>query len=222
MMTIGARRANRRGTLCGAMVAALLAGACRPAVEPPEVVQKTGVRQRAAGTPTIRETRRRAQDLASIASEWRNCRETNDTPFALQQCDSQTSAAANGIVRRSDGNSRLDELFPDLFEPLLYARTGGDDALAERVVVTSAYAEFAQRRAAILTGVAVSPPARAHNSRSLDSLLGRVAERQAAHSFARRWEAIRNADCVAYPVPNCAARLDAAFRGMLEDLLSDE
>lgn len=227
--------AKRHVSRCGAITVALLAVACRPAAEAfsndagaanvaetLEAVRTADDRQPAAVTPAIEAARTPAQALVTIASNQRACLEADPNPVAMQACDSQVIDATNALLRRSRGNDPFDALLGDLFGPLMFARTGGEDALRERVVNMRAYAQLAQRRAAILTGAEGAGPARERGGTSLSGLLGRLGNRRTAGSFERRWIAIRNADCEAYPVPRCAARLDAAFGGMIEDLLSDE
>lgn len=228
-------RAKRHLSLCGAMAAALLSMACRPAAEAsasgarevnaaeaPKAVLTAEARQPAAATSAINQARTPAQALAAIASNQRQCLEADPNPVAMQACDSEVIDAAKALLPRSRGNDLFDALLGDLFGPLMFARTGGEDALRERVVNMRAYAELAQRRAAILTGAEGAALAREGSGTSLGGLLGRLGNRRTAGAFERRWIAIRNADCEAYRVPRCAARLDAAFGGMIDDLLSDE
>ena len=102
---------------------------------------------------------------------------------------------------------------PDMFSPLMYTVTGGEDALSARKSVMASYFDLARLRAEILTGTGAK---RARTPQS-DGNLFQWLDRNTARSFSKRWEAIKQADCTAYPVPNCSARLDAAFRETVTD-----
>jgi hypothetical protein len=165
--------------------------------------------------------------LARIATEWRECGErgSGDPPI-LVDCDYRAWTAADALLPRSRGNRAFHSLLSDLFDPLEDRLTGGDDALAMRVVVAYSFAEFSLRRAAILTEVSRTPLAHERVPYSLVSLLrrldGTMSARfrgllapRVAQSWLPRWFAVRNRDCSAYPVRQCATLLDGAFRGML-------
>jgi hypothetical protein len=171
--------------------------------------------------------------LAAIGTEWRECGERGSgDPPVLVDCDYRAWTASDALLPHSRGNRGFRSLLSDLFDPLEDRLTGGEDALAIRVVVAYSFAELSQRRAAILTGVSRTPLARERVRYSLANLLrrldGTINARYrrllapgGAQSWLRRWLAIRNQDCSAYPVQQCAALLDGAFRGMLNDNLSD-
>jgi hypothetical protein len=154
-----------------------------------------------------------ARALAAIGRQWRHCQESDDfpTPAMLQDCHSTAIAAANALVARAGTNARFDAFLRDLFEPLLFARTGGGDALSGRVVVDKAYAELAQARAAILTGSG----ARATDDRSVPVRINM------APALWRRWKAVRDLDCRTYRVPRCVVRLDRAVAMTTSAILSD-
>jgi hypothetical protein len=165
--------------------------------------------------------------LARIATEWRECGERGSgDPPVLVDCDYRAWIASDALLPRSRGNRGFRSLLSDLFDPLENRLTGGDDALAMRVVVAYSFAEFSLRRAAILTGVSRTPLARERVPYSLVSLLRRLDGTMSARfrgllapgvaqSWLPRWLAVRNQDCSAYPVRQCATLLDGAFRGML-------
>jgi len=133
-------------------------------------------------------------------------------PTRIMACHDATMAAAGKLVGKSR-QAAFDKLLQDLFEPLLLARTGGEDVLAERVVVSAAYAELAVRRAAILTGAA-----QAKGPQGTVRPFAGWPDKAKAKAFATRWTAMRTADCDAYPVKNCARRMDANLRRTLREL----
>lgn len=170
--------------------------------------------------------------LAAIRTEWMQCGERAFGPPELQQCDDRAIHAADALLPRSGASHRLEELEADLFEPIMQIRAVGGYRSATQVVVIHSFAKLARRRAAILTGVSQRPTAHEQVNYSLRSLLLRAANQRdrlvrqlmgptPAQSWLRRWLAIRNEDCAAYPVPRCAALLDGAFRAMLYDNLSN-
>lgn len=170
--------------------------------------------------------------LVAIRAEWMRCRDRAFGPQPLEQCDDRVINASDALLPRSRASSRLRDLEADLFEPLMQTVTRGGFRSATEVSIIYSDAELAQRRAAILTGVSQRPLAHEQARYSLFSLLLRAANQRdrvvlelmgprPARSWLRRWLAIRNEDCAAYPVPRCAALLDGAFRGMLYDNLTD-
>lgn len=171
--------------------------------------------------------------LGVIGAAWRECGERGSgDPPVLVDCDYRAWTAADALVRRSGGNLGFRTLLNDLFDPLMDRLTGGEDALAIRVVVTHSLAELSVRRAAILTGESRVSLPREHVRHSVASLLRWPATQRnevarsmigprAAQSWLRRWVAVRDQDCAAYPVPRCAEMLDGAFRWMIYSLLTD-
>jgi hypothetical protein len=171
--------------------------------------------------------------LAAIRTEWTECRDRAFGPAPLQGCDDRAIDASNAVLPRSRAHRQLQDLEADLFEPLVHVSTmRGGSVMATQVFVIYSNAELAQRRAAIMTGVARTSLAHERVPWSLANLLQRLAGTRtallrslsgprAAQSWLQRWFAIRDQDCAAYPVPRCAVLLDGAFRGMLYDNLSD-
>lgn len=152
--------------------------------------------------------------LDRIAAQQETCIEAAaGDPAALMACHSATMTAAGAMVGRSGKETAFRGLLRDLFEPLLFARTGGEDALAERVVVSAAFADLAVRRAAILTGAA-----QAKGPQGTVRPFAGWPDAVAGEGFAARWTAIRTADCAAYPVRNCARRMDAVMRRTVREL----
>lgn len=193
-----------QGLVC-VMLALCLTGCERNAGQPPA--------QPAAAAPlAAKPSPGAAEALAAVTQRLDACLGNEDLNVTgRQQCHSQAIREADALVARSKGGPDLHALLPDLFEPLLYALTGGEDALAMRMVVMGAYSDFARQRAAILTGVGSTA-----DDRPVAAAFDRLGDVGAG--FSQRWAAIRDADCAAYPVTNCAARLDAAMAAMLDDL----
>jgi hypothetical protein len=171
--------------------------------------------------------------LAAIRAEWTECRDRAFGPAPLQGCDDRAIDASNALLPRSRAHRQLQELEADLFEPLVHVSTmRGESVMATQATVIYSDAELAQRRATILTGQARASLARERVPWSLANLFERLAGTRTAllrslggprvaQTWLRRWAAIRDEDCRAYPVQQCAALLDGAFRGMLYDNLPD-
>lgn len=143
-------------------------------------------------------------------------------PTELMDCDGAALVAAGALTGKSSGTAALSELMPLVHSPLGYALTGGEEALAYRVVVASAQTDFAVRRAAILTGEPspLPPPATKAEAANPFAPIGAYAREEDPAALHHRWIAIRDADCAAYPVPDCAARLDAALNEMITGTLA--
>jgi hypothetical protein len=172
--------------------------------------------------------------ITAIRTEWMQCRDRAFGPPPLQECDDRASAESSALLPRSRTTLReLQDLEADLFEPLSHASAmRGDDVMGTQVSIIYSDAELAQRRAAILTGVSRTSLVHERVRFSVANLLRRLDGTMnarfrglmapgVAQSWLPRWLAIRNQDCAAYPVQQCAALLDGAFRGMLYDNLSD-
>lgn len=135
---------------------------------------------------------------------------------ALEACDSDAIDAMDGLLTRSTNNKSFDSLLSDLFEPLLFLRTGGEDILSDRMVVSDALADLARRRVSILSGVPDSTPSSpGRTGGPFDALAGQKVD---LALLEQKWRAIRSADCAAYQVNNCAERLDAALRYVIEGI----
>lgn len=144
-----------------------------------------------------------------------DCRTKADgNPSALMKCDNEAIAAANTAITRSPNNTNFDGLLSDMFESLLFARTGGEDALADRVAISAIYVKFAQRRAEILTGRRAAPVQGALVGGS--GIFDWMQDKEQAKDLMRRWQSIRDSDCAVYAVPQCGAALDAALRDTVE------
>lgn len=170
--------------------------------------------------------------LFATRAEWTRCRERAFGPAPLQECDDRAIASSDALLLRTHASQRLEALEADLFEPFVQSQTHGGFRSAAEVSIIYSDAVLAQRRAAILTGVSRTPVMHERIRYSLLNLLLRAANQRnrivrelmgprPAQSWWRRWLAIRNEDCAAYPVPRCAELLDGAFRGMLYDNLSE-
>jgi hypothetical protein len=166
---------------------------------------------------------RAGADIAAVERGLEDCKAAlgdYPEPAELQDCDFAASLAARQLTPRSSGNAGLAALWPALFDRLM----GEDDALTMRVVIAAEGSAFEIQRAAILTDAPRAAPPRKFTDVHLLGLLkasgaqrGLVSARELLHG----WQTVRNADCAAYPVPDCAARLNAAFGTMLAALSSD-
>ncbi len=151
--------------------------------------------------------------LDKIEAQQKTCEEAAaGDPTKLMACHDATMAAAGKLAGRGD-EAAYRKLLADLFEPLLFARTGGEDVLAERVTVSAALAELSVRRAAILTGAA-----QAKGPQGTVRPFAGWPDPAAGKTFAARWTAIRTRDCDAYPAKNCARRMDANLKRTLREL----
>jgi len=156
-----------------------------------------------------------AKRLEILAHRRDACVERTDgDPTALQTCSAAAVKAANELLTHTRANAPFEGLLTDLFEPLMFASTDGQDALAARVTVAGAFADLARDRAAILLDAAPTVvEAGAAPAVQLRQLGARGAD------FERRWAQVRAADCAGYPeIADCAARLDAAMGATLADL----
>lgn len=144
------------------------------------------------------------------------CKQTiNDpSPTDLQSCDGKAITAYSAIVKRAK-NAEFKVLLSDLFEPLLFRSTGREDAVAMRVTVLLAEADFARTRAGILTGAhsTVFQSARPKSAR-----FGWIEDTSLRADFGLRWSHIRDRDCQLYQVPNCRTQLDGALAVLVEKL----
>ena len=148
----------------------------------------------------------------------------------IMECDWAAADAYDNLIPRSLGTPSLNALLTDLEGAFLFVLTPGEDrdhaTLGASMFLSAHYAELSRRRAGILTGArAVRPREFDHSGRGLfdwiDRTRGLAAWHDIAHfttrSVTRRWIAIRNADCAAYPVPRCAEQLDGAMRRMVRE-----
>lgn len=149
--------------------------------------------------------------VAGIAAQMEACI-GDDAPMATRRCAEEAMDAAEALTAKSAGNAQVNELYRAMFEPIISALTT-DSGLGVRYqnAIVRSYAEFAFARAAILTG-----PARP--SRPPQPSPDGFARLSDGKAMAQRWAAIRDADCAAYPVAHCAARLDEAMAAMLNSL----
>lgn len=152
-----------------------------------------------------------AYDQAKVDRDLERCQDrAAGNPTEIQACDDRAFNAALRAVPRSPANEEYQKLLQDLFEPLLFARTGGEDSLAERDVVTGAFEEFAGLRARILTGQ--NPQLRPQpTAPTPGSSFSWVSDRKAAARLEERWARIKIADCAAYAVASCEQRLEQAL-----------
>jgi hypothetical protein len=151
----------------------------------------------------------------------------------LEDCDGKAIDAYEALIPRTQNKERIQALMRDMIGPLVFVLTPGEvehEALGADTMVVHAYADMEGERAAILRGAA----ARTRTGKALKArplfywvdatpgltrwLLNLGHSRHVAQSLQRQWEAIRNVDCKAYPVPRCGERLDDALRRMFAEM----
>jgi len=174
--------------------------------------------------------------FAEIKAGRDKCREA-DSPLMLhlklEDCDGKAIDAYEALIPRTHNKERVKALMRDMIGPLVFVLTPGEvehvALLADTMVVYS-YADMEGERAAILRGAAPDTrPGKARKTRPVFYwvnstpglarwLLNMGQGRHVAQSFQRQWEAIRNDDCKAYPVPRCRERLDNAMRRMFVEI----
>jgi len=220
------RRASRNSVLCLAMMPALapLVVSAVPAS------QTTQARNAKSATTAV--SLQAARAIAAIRKDRVKCQNAirYAGPPELQACNSEASEAAGKLLRRSNQNEHLNDLLSDLSDPLMVVLTPDDerhDALSAQVVMSASYTDFAIARAALLTGAEGARSIRNRSAQPLFGWLGAKAlskdgDMITTSAATRRWQAIRSADCVRYPVPRCADRLDAVMGRMLRSITSSD
>ena len=176
--------------------------------------------------------------LAEIAANRDKCRDA-DSPLMLhlklEDCDGKAIDAYEALIPRTHNNERIHALMRDMIGPLVFILTPGEvhhEALVADTMVVHAYADMEGERAAILRGAAAhTRTGKARKARPVFYWVGSTPGlarwllnsgdgRHVAQSLQRQWEAIRNADCKAYPVQRCGERLDDAMRRMFAEIKS--
>lgn len=182
-----------------------------------------------------REMQRAKRTIASITARRESCRNREEfpTPAYLQACDGAAIEAYDKLLPRARTHALRQALFAEMIGLFLEAINPDrahyrNYAQADIVVAVSNYADLARRRAEILTGAVPAPLSRtaARAKAGLFDWIDRTPGLRAAihddtlttRTVTRRWAAIRNADCAAYPAPRCAERLDDAMRRMVRKL----
>jgi DNA-binding transcriptional regulator YdaS (Cro superfamily) len=226
-------RGKTRSVLCIAFaITALMAVSSTGANAAPRVATQ-------AQPASAREIQRAKRAIASIAVHREACRNREEfpTPASLQDCDGAAIQAYDKLLPRARTHALRQALLAEMVG--LFQEAINPDrayypnyALADIVVAVANYADLARRRAEILTGaVPAVPSRRAVRGRSgLFDWIDRTPDLRAAihddtlttRTVTRRWTAIRDADCAAYPVPRCAERLDDAMRDMIRELTKEE
>lgn len=129
-------------------------------------------------------------------------------PETKSKCDWDVLFGTFNLLHGSKANFSMSKLAGDISDPLMMLR-GGERSVRDELVVSGAFAVFALDRAAILRGV---PPLRTDKPHYRpEAMFNWVRDRTLAKNFSDRWNAIRAEDCRAYPVQNCAARLDQSM-----------
>jgi hypothetical protein len=164
-----------------------------------------------------------------IESRFERCFEASDDPPPtppVGQCQDEAVGAYDALLPRTQ---KLFEAFlQDLSEPIDVRLTGGEKAIAIENAVGGEMMHLARARATILTGGAwrLRHPGRRHPT--LNRLFGQLPdlpqlyEYHVARRLQQRWVKLRNGDCAAHPVPQCAARLDLALTEVLDSVLNDK
>jgi hypothetical protein len=221
------KRRGKTRTLCAAIAAAVSIALSPVAAAAPPV---PAAKARVAGAPSIARAKRA---IAAIGARRADCKARGYSPQLYQTCDGAAIDAYNQLLPRARTNTLQDRFLIEII-PAFEAAQNGDRAyypnysLAGDVAAVSTYADFARRRAEILTGVARVPPPRkpVRGERGLFDWIDATPDlRQSMSSngtstqqATRHWAAIRKADCAAYPVPRCAERLDDEMRRIVREL----
>ena len=195
------------------------------AVTPPASAAKA----RIASASSIARAKRA---IAAIGTRRADCKARRYSPQLFEACDGAAIDAYNKLLPRARTGARRDSFLAAMI-PAFQEAQNADRAYypnysrADVVGAVSTYADFARRRVEILTGVARVPPPRkpVRGERGLFDWIDRTPDLRESISnlistreAARRWDAIRAADCTAYPVPKCAGRLDDEMRRMIREL----
>jgi hypothetical protein len=171
-----------------------------------------------------------SREIASVDARLARCYAENRPtgPPVIQACNNKATEEFDALLRPSR-QKQFGAFLDDLAAPLFHFVTkdgAGNGTMA--MAISGTYRDLARKRAAILGGAdASSRPSRLGHS-SLKRLLGRLhgdpwlGQSHYGQHLQRHWTKVRNGDCAAYPVPHCAARLDAALADELEEIFSDK
>lgn len=140
-------------------------------------------------------------------------------PTEIQECNDRAIAAAIKAGSTSPANPHFEAFLSNLFEPLLFEVTGGEDVLAQRVVVSGELANFAGLRAQILSGQMPQLKPRKLGSTRREAF-SRLSDRTRAADLQDQWTKIKAGDCAAYRVPNCDRHLEQALQQTLSEALT--
>lgn len=225
---------KRRGET-SSLICAVIAAAVAVAVSPTATVARPGsaANARIAATLSIARAKRA---IAAIGARRATCKANDYSPQLFEECDGKAIDAYNKLLPRARTGARRDDLLAAMLPAFQEAQNPdrayySSDSLAGDVATVSAYADFARRRAEILTGVSSipSPLKPVRGEQGLFDWIDRTPDlrRSTSNSIStreatRRWDAIRTADCAAYPVPRCSERLDDEMRRMVRDLTVEQ
>jgi hypothetical protein len=180
----------------------------------------TGVAQaQPKSTPLLRFV---AYDQSKVDRDKDRCENRTDFPgpTEIQDCLDRAMETEIKAASKSQANPQFRAFAPELYEPLLSKITGGEDALAEQVVVTGVLTELAGLRAQILNGQ--NPPLTLGKlAFSRGGTFSWLSDRKMAAELQKRWAMIKAGDCAAYPVPNCDQRLEQALQQKISEALSE-
>ncbi|WCM27189.1 hypothetical protein NDN01_24935 [Sphingomonas sp. QA11] len=195
----------------------------------PVAAVASAAKARIASAPSIARAKRA---ITAIGTRRGDCKTRGYSPQLFEACDDTAIDAYNKLLPRARTGTRRDSFLAAMI-PAFQEAQNADRAYyanysrADVVGAVSTYADFARRRAEILTSVAKVPPPRkpVRGERGLFDWIDRTPDLRESISnlistreATRRWEAIRTADCTAYPVPRCAERLDDEMRRMIREL----
>ena len=169
-------------------------------------------------------------EIARVDARLERCYAENRPtgPPIIQACNNKAMEEFGALLWPSR-QKQIGAFLDDLAAPLFYFMTkdgAGNGTMA--MAISGTYRDLARKRAAILGGSdGSSRPSRLGHS-SLNRLLARLhgdpwlGQSHYGEHLQRHWTKVRNGDCAAYPVPHCAARLDAALAAELEEIFSDK
>jgi hypothetical protein len=139
-----------------------------------------------------------------------------DSPGAKARCDLRVLEGTLKLLPASKGNGLFMDLTNDFGAALLDIRTSGNRNLADQRVISGALVELALDRAAILRGAA--PLERESSNWPPSQMFSWMPKPESRDFWKARWLTVRVEDCRAYPVKQCAAKLDLAFSRVMNAL----
>ncbi len=150
----------------------------------------------------------------------RDCEaEDLDGPSEIEECVSAGIVEIDNLLSQSTASTQFHSLLEEMFEPLVFSRTGGGDALRERAAVSMAYFRFAKRRAEILLRLGprkdLGPLLR---GRGKNFSWSWIKDPRKAKKLELLWEGLVHADCRAYPIAQCEEQLNAALDRMTREI----
>ena len=212
-----------RTLICSAIVVAVpIASLPSPAL---------AAKARVAGPPALRHA---ARAITQVTARWTACKSRPGVPYGMAECNGEAIEAYDKLLPGARTHSLRQEFLLDITGLFLEAQNADrayypNYSMADTYIAVARYADFARRRAEILTGVEKVPPRRkpVRGEPGLFDWIDRTPDLRAVVSgwstrqATLRWAAIRTADCAAYPVQRCAERLDHEMRLVIRDLTKE-